>query len=63
MRSDADEDFIYTVTKIIYEGRAKIAETHAAGKSINEKNVARNVGVDFHPGAIRYYKELGIWTE
>ena len=63
VRTDADEDFVYNVTKIIYEAREKIAETHAAGKAINAGNVVKNVGTDFHPGAIRYYQEIGIWAE
>ena len=63
VRSDADEEFVYLVTKVIYEGREKIASTHAAGKAINEKNVTKYAGTDFHPGSIRYYKEIGIWPE
>jgi len=63
VRSDADEEFVYRVTKIIYEGREKIAQTHAAGKSINAQNVVRKTGVEFHPGAIKYYREIGIWKE
>jgi len=63
VRTDADEEFVYRVTKVIYENREAIGSTHAAGKSINPQNVATYVGTDFHPGAIRYYKELGIWPE
>jgi TRAP transporter TAXI family solute receptor len=63
VRSDADEDFVYKATKAIFDHRAKIAEAHAAGKAITEKNVVRHVGTDFHAGAIRYYKEIGIWPD
>jgi TRAP transporter TAXI family solute receptor len=61
VRSDAEEEFVYRVTKVIYEARAEIAETHAGGKSINPSNVIRDTGTEFHPGAIRYYQEIGIW--
>ena len=25
--------------------------------------LAKKVNVDYHPGAIKYYKEIGIWKE
>ena len=61
--ADQDEDLIYEITKLIWENRAAIADQHPAGKAINEKNVARYTGTEFHPGAIRFYKEAGIWPE
>lgn len=56
-----DDEMIYQITKTIWENRGKIS--HPAAKFINEKNAARYTGTDFHPGAIRFYKEIGIWPE
>jgi TRAP transporter TAXI family solute receptor len=61
--ADADEDLIYNITKTIWEHRAEIADKHPAGKAINEKNAARYTGTQFHPGAVKFYKEIGIWPE
>jgi TRAP transporter TAXI family solute receptor len=61
--ADADEDLIYQVTKTIYENRAEVTAKHAAGKAINPANVIRDTGTPFHPGAIRYFEEIGIWPE
>ncbi len=61
VRSDANEEFVYVVTKIIYEAREKLAETHAAARAINPKNVVKDTGTSFHAGAVRFYTEIGIW--
>lgn len=61
--SDQDEELVYRVTKALYENRDQVVQRHAAGASINAKNVVRNTGTEFHPGAIRFYREIGIWPE
>lgn len=58
-----DEQLVYDVTKTIYENREAVIAKHAAGRAINPQNAVRNTGTPFHPGAIRYYKEIGIWKE
>ncbi|MFK8114087.1 MAG: TAXI family TRAP transporter solute-binding subunit [Rubripirellula sp.] len=57
------EDLVYEVTKTIWENRAEIAGKHPAGKALNEKNIARDTGIDYHAGAIKFYQEAGIWPE
>lgn len=58
-----DEDLVYRLTKTLYENREEVTAKHPAGKAINPANVIRHTGTDFHPGAIRYFKEIGIWKE
>lgn len=60
---NVDEDMVYHFTKTLYTHRAEVAKAHPAGKTINETNAVRNVGTPFHPGAIRFYKEIDIWKE
>jgi len=57
------EETVYQFTKILYENRQAVVKGHPAGKAINAKNVIRDTGTPFHPGSIRYYKEIGIWTQ
>ena len=59
----ASEDKIYQFTKLLYEHRDEVAKQHPAGKAINPRNVVKDTGTPFHPGAIRYYKEIGIWSD
>ncbi len=58
-----DPELIYRITRILYENRERIATRHPAGHFINESNVTKDTGTEFHPGAIRYYREIGIWPE
>lgn len=58
-----DEDLVYNLTKLMYENRTQVAEKHPAGKAINPKNAIRDTGTPFHSGAIKFYKEAGVWSE
>ena len=59
--ANVDEDVVYNFTKIVYNNRAEVVKKHPAGRAINAKNVIRDTGTPFHPGAIRFYKEIGVW--
>lgn len=61
--ADVSEDVIYNFTKVMYENRAAIAEQHPAGKALNPKNIIRDTGTPFHAGAIKFYKEIGLWAD
>ena len=61
--ADMDEETIYQITKTLYENAEAVQKKHAVGKAINAKVVIRDTGTEFHPGAIRFYKEISIWPE
>ena len=58
---DVPEGLVYNVTRLLYENRELVVEKHAVGRFINSTNVVRSAGTEFHPGAIRFYEEIGIW--
>ncbi len=61
--ADADEELVYRITKTLWDNRQSVADKHPAGRAINEANVARYTGTPFHPGAERFYREIGVWPE
>jgi uncharacterized protein len=61
--ADQDDDVVYHVTKAVYENREAVIQKHKAGNAIRPQIVVRNTGTEFHPGAIRYYREIGIWPD
>jgi len=61
--ANQEEDLAYRLTRALYENRERLAEKHPAGRAVNPTNAVRDAGTPFHPGAIRYYREIGIWPE
>ncbi len=55
-----DEDLVYELTKQLYEQKHVIEESHARGKDIKLENALKGMPIDVHPGALRYYEEVGI---
>lgn len=58
---DQDEERVYRLIKLLYERRSEVEKKHPVGKAIRAENVVGKTGIPFHDGAIRYYKEIGIW--
>lgn len=62
VRKDFDEDAVYMFTKCFYENLAETQAIHKVlGTNFKPENATDGATVDFHPGAIRYYKEVGAW--
>lgn len=59
--TDVDEELVYEVAKTIWENRDAVIEKHPAGRAIRPEIVVKDTGTDFHPGAVRFYREIGVW--
>ena len=57
--ADMPEDLIYKFTKIICQNKAKFENVHVMFKTFDPKLAAQDTKVPLHPGAMRYYKEVG----
>lgn len=55
----AKDDVVYSLTKALFENQADLASAHAKGKELNLKTAVMGVSIPFHPGAVKYYKEVG----
>lgn len=54
------EDAVYTMTKTIATNTATLATVAKDIAKLQPAGMAADIGVRFHPGAARYYKEAGI---
>lgn len=58
--ADVPEDVVYAMTKGMYENLAQLVAAHAAGKGIQLEKAVKGMPVPLHPGAEKYYKEVGV---
>jgi len=63
VREDLPEDLVYNVTKVLIEHVDEVAKIHPSAAEWNLENYRRMIAIPFHPGAIKYYKEKGVWKE
>ena len=59
---DQPEELVYGVTKALWskKTRSLLDKGHSKGKAILLKNAMKGVLIPFHPGAERFYKEVGM---
>ena len=55
-----DEEIVYEMTKALFENLSDLATAHAKGKEVSAQSAVTGVSVPFHPGAKRYFSELGL---
>ncbi|WP_345796545.1 TAXI family TRAP transporter solute-binding subunit [Castellaniella sp. MT123] len=54
------DDLVYQMTKTFYEQLDTLKSAHNAAKTIELANALKGMPVPVHPGAERYYKEVGL---
>lgn len=57
--SDVSEDDVYMMTKAMWENLPALHAAHSATKEFDINRVANTPPAPYHPGALKYYKEVG----
>ncbi len=58
--SGVSEEVAYAMTKSLFENLDQLVAAHAAAKGIKLENATKGMAVPLHPGAEKYYREVGI---
>jgi uncharacterized protein len=58
--SGVSEELVYRMTKAMYENIDTLYAAHNAARVIKRENAATGSPVPLHPGAERYYREVGV---
>lgn len=60
VNADVDEEHVYLLTKTMYENLGFLSAIHPATKVMAIEKAMAGLPVPLHPGAARYYKEMGL---
>jgi uncharacterized protein len=59
-QAELDEELVYNLTKVLWENVNILVQVHAQGKNIKPETALNGMAVPLHPGAEKYYKEVGL---
>lgn len=59
---DASADVVYKVTKALYENEKELHAAAPLWRGFKASGMSKDVGLTYHPGAIKFYREKGMWT-
>jgi hypothetical protein len=56
---DVSEEAVYVFTRTIAENESRFRESYGTFKEWKAEDMVNDLGIDIHPGALKYYKERG----
>jgi len=59
-RADLPDDLVYQLVKAVFENQPSLVKAHSSAVETLPQNVTKDTFLPFHPGAVRYYREIGI---
>jgi len=57
---EVSDDIVYAMTKALWTNLDALKAAHSSAKAIDLKRALEGMPVPLHPGAARYYKEVGL---
>ena len=58
---DVPDDLVYQVVQAMYENPDDLRVSGALWEEFTAEGMSKDVGIEYHPAAIKFYKEKGIW--
>jgi TRAP transporter TAXI family solute receptor len=57
------EALAYDITRVLFDQQPTLATIHPQARELGLATALTGATIPFHPGAIRYYREHGVWKE
>ena len=59
-QADVPDELVYQMTRSLYDNLDKLTAASNAAKAIKRENAIKGMPVPLHPGAEKYYREVGV---
>ncbi len=58
--ADVPSEFVYNFLKNLFDHKADYYAIHSSAKDLSQETALKGIPIPLHPGAEKYYKEIGI---
>jgi TRAP transporter TAXI family solute receptor len=60
--TETSDEVVYQMVRALYENRQNLIKASPAFRRFTRETMAKDLGIlDYHPGAVRFYREQGLW--
>jgi len=60
--TETDDEAVYRLVRTLFENKKQLVDASAAFRRFGRDAMAKDLGIlEYHPGAIRFYAEQGLW--
>lgn len=59
--AEVSEDMVYKAVKALWEKEDSLLAGGPFWTGFSKEGMGKDIGVNYHPGAVKFYQEMGVW--